>query len=85
VHIFWLLVSSIFQKLLVQGYIKAFRERRPIIISPDVIWLLVVQGLTRYVAANAETLRSMFVQFEGKKKLTVKRMDLMLGTATRDD
>jgi hypothetical protein len=68
-----------------QGYLKAFREHRPITISPDIIWLLIVQGLTHHIAANSEDLRSMFVQFDGKKQLTMRRRDLKPDTATRDD
>jgi hypothetical protein len=68
-----------------QGYLSAFREHRPVTISPDIIWLLVVQGLSHHLSNKAEELRSMFVSFDGQKELTVKRLDMNYFTATADD
>lgn len=48
---------------------KAYADHRPIVISPDAVWLLVCQGFAQHVASNAEELRSLFVNFEGKKTL----------------
>lgn len=44
----------------------AFSLHYPVAISPDDIWLTLVQGLAMHVNANSETLRSRFVQHEGK-------------------
>lgn len=56
-----------------QGFIAAYRNDRPVTISPDVIWLLIIQAFSNHVTNNAEKLRSMFVNFDGKKELTVKK------------
>lgn len=55
------------------GFLQAYQEHRPVTISPDIMWLLICQGFTRHVDNNAEALRNKFVDFEGKKELTVIR------------
>lgn len=40
-------------------------------LSPDHIWLAIMQGLAMHVNANAEELRSEFVSFEGKETISV--------------
>lgn len=67
------------------GYVNAFKEHRPITISPDIIWLLIIQGFVNHVNNNAESLRSMFVNFNGKQELTVKRDNMAPQTATTND
>ena len=67
------------------GMITAYRMHKSITLSPDIIWLLIVQGFSYHLAANNESLRSMIVSFEGKKELTVKRLDLTPETATKND
>lgn len=67
------------------GLLSAFKMHKSITLSPDMIWLLIVQGFSYHVAANSEKLRTMFVSFEGKKDLVVKRQNLTPETATTDD
>ena len=52
-------------------FYTAFAQHRSITLSPDMIWLLISQGFSRYVNAHAEELRSLFVDHEGKKELVV--------------
>ena len=59
-----------------QGFIDAYKNHRPITISPDIIWLLIVQGFSYHIASNAKDLRNNFVNFDNKKELVVKRYDL---------
>lgn len=49
----------------------AYAEHRPLIISPDMIWLLICQGFTKHIDYHSEELRSKFVTFSGKKKITI--------------
>lgn len=58
----------------------AFSDHRPLVLSPDMFWLLIGQGLARHVNASAEELRSRFVQHDGKKQLTVRRDDFVKGS-----
>jgi len=67
------------------GMLESFMMHKSITLSPDIIWLLIVEGFYYHVAANVEKLRSMIVSFEGKEKLVVKRMNLTPGTATKED
>jgi hypothetical protein len=62
----------------------AFQDHRPLILSPDHIWLLICQGFAHHVNANAETLRKQFVPFEGKVKLGVRRDDFVKGAMEND-
>lgn len=51
----------------------SFAEHRPITISPDMIWLLIVQGFANHVDVNSDSLRGQFVHHEGKVKITIRR------------
>lgn len=50
----------------------AFSDHRPLILSPDMFWLMIAQGFARHVNLHPEELRHHFVAHEGKKKLTVR-------------
>lgn len=50
----------------------AYADHRPFELSPEALWLLICQGFSYHVNNNAEDLRPMFVDFDGKKTLTVK-------------
>ena len=49
----------------------AYAQHRPLIVNPDVVWLVIESGFANHVYSNAEELRSKFVNFEGKKALRV--------------
>ena len=53
------------------GMHLAYAEHRPFVLSPDAVWLLICQGFSNHVNTNAEELRPLFVDFDGKKQLTV--------------
>lgn len=52
--------------------LHAYAYHQSLSFSPDMIWLLICQGFSRYVNAHAEEMRSALVTFEGKKELAVK-------------
>ena len=54
------------------GFYTAHTNHYPIRIKPDDIWLLIIQAFSNHVNANSEELRHYFVDFDGKKQLTVK-------------
>lgn len=58
----------------------AFSSHRPLILSPDIFWLLIMQGLAQHVNANSEDLRHMFVDHQGKRKITIRRDDFVKGS-----
>jgi hypothetical protein len=49
----------------------------PLTLSPDMIWLLIVQGVAEHVNANADQLRRMFVRHHGKILIRLRRDDLI--------
>jgi hypothetical protein len=60
------------------GMYHAYLEHRPIVLSPDAVWLLISQGFAQHVNANAEQLRHYFVDFDGKMTLIVKTSEVTL-------
>lgn len=65
-----------FQPLLAAAHL-AFSEHRPLVISPDMIWVTIVQGLAQHIKNHAEKLRSHFVGHQGKLEISVFRDDLV--------
>jgi hypothetical protein len=63
----------------ITGYLQAYQNHYPITISPDIAWLLICQGFSHHVNNDPEALRSMLINFQGKKDLKVTRN--MTGTA----
>lgn len=49
----------------------AYAEHRPLRLSPDMIWLLICQGVAQHVHANAEELRHHFVRHQGRAALEI--------------
>ena len=58
----------------------AYSKHYPLVISPDDIWMCIVQGFAAHVNANAEKLRHLFVEHEGKKIIKVRRDDFVKGS-----
>jgi len=57
----------------------SYADHRPLIISPDMIWLLICQGFSIHVNENAEKLRSKLVTHTGKKDILITRHDFRKG------
>ena len=53
-------------------FAMAFADHRPLVLSPDMVWLLISQTFGRYVNENAETMRPLFVDHVGKTDLVVR-------------
>ena len=51
----------------------------PLTFSPDMIWLLIVQGVAEHINASAGKLRKQFVQHQGAIVINVRRDDLQRG------
>ena len=57
---------------LIEAVHLAFSGHRPLVLSPDCIWLTIVQGFGHHVSKYAEDLRGRMVRHEGKKDLCVQ-------------
>jgi hypothetical protein len=60
----------------------AFQKHYPLVLSPDIIWLTVLQGVSQHIQNHAERLRSRLVRHEGKLELVV---DLGFDALPRDN
>ncbi|XP_070532289.1 uncharacterized protein [Ptychodera flava] len=67
---------------LVQAVDLAYDNHYPLVLSPDMIWLCITQGLAIHINENSEELREKFVSHSGKKKIKVRRDDFAKGLAT---
>jgi hypothetical protein len=58
----------------------AFSQHRPLVLSPDMIWVTIVQGFAQHVQNHAERLRDRFVGHTGKLQIVIERRDLVRGS-----
>ena len=56
---------------ILNGFYTAHANHYPIRIKPDDIWLLIIQSFSNHINENAEELRDMFVDFSGKKDISI--------------
>lgn len=49
----------------------AFAGHRPLVLSPDAVWLTIAEGVAQHVRLHAEALRPRLVRHAGKKRLEV--------------
>ena len=54
----------------------AYGEHRPLVLSPDMVWLMIAQGFAQHVDLNAEKLRPYLVDFDGKKHINISDSEL---------
>jgi hypothetical protein len=58
----------------------AYQHHYPLVLSPDVIWLTIAQGLANHINNHAEELRPRFVPGQGKAVIQVRRDDFVKGS-----
>ena len=64
------------KKSLLRGLILAYKNHYPIVITPDMIWILILQGYSRFMEKYHELFREKYVNFQGKKVLEVKKIGI---------
>ena len=55
-------------------------DHRPLCLSPDMIWLMICQGVANHINAHAEELRPRIVSHQGKVTIEVRRDDFVKGS-----
>ncbi|OCL04817.1 hypothetical protein AOQ84DRAFT_441846 [Glonium stellatum] len=55
----------------VNGVIRAFQQDLHLVLRPDDVWISILTQFSMFVNANAEEVRSLFVDHEGKKNLAI--------------
>jgi hypothetical protein len=73
-------VAAIGHHPLIAAAHLAFSGHRPLVLSPDAIWVTITQGLAQHVRLSPEDYRALLVRHEGKRQLTVERDDLHRGS-----
>jgi hypothetical protein len=56
---------------------RAFMDHRTLTFSPDIIWLMIIQGVANHINVNADALRSRIVRHEGKLQISLRRDDFV--------
>ncbi len=79
-----LLVNSYNLHGLVAAAHLAFMDHRPLVLSPDDVWLCIAQGFAIHVDQNAEALRRRLVSHEGQAKIVVIRNNFRRGAPDND-
>ena len=77
-------ISNLEGHPILKGYYQSYVNHMPVSINPDILWMLIVQGFSRHIDQNAEKLRNKFVNFDGKKELTVDGDELTIEEITKE-
>ncbi len=57
----------------------AFNNHKPVVVTPDNLWLLICQGFSYHIKLNSEYFRKKLVDFEGKETISIIRNDFIKG------
>ena len=62
-------VKGIDYQPLLGAVFMAFSQHRPLVLTPDAVWITIAQGIAHHMAIHGERLRSRFVSHQGKLDL----------------
>src|SRR5262245_30985049 len=68
-----------YQPLLAAVY-TAFSQHRPLVLTPDAVWITIAQGVAHHMVIHGERLRSRFVAHQGKLNLVFECSDWVEGS-----
>ena len=77
--------SNYGKKSLIYGLAFAYQNHFPINVSPDMIWILVLQGYSRFMEKYSELVREKYINFEGKKTINIFLNGKTVDKATEED
>ena len=60
---------------LVDAVYVAFSQHRPLVLTPDALWITIAQGLAHHITNHAEALRSSVVSHKGKMNLRATALE----------
>lgn len=63
---------------------RAYDNHLGLKLTPDYIWIMLVQGFARHVNENAEAYRSSFVSHSGRELISIYRPDFEMGSPRND-
>ena len=73
-------IKKVYYQPLLAAVHTAFSDHRPLVLSPDAIWITIAQGVAQHMAVHGERLRSRFVAHEGKLDLIFECRDWVEGS-----
>lgn len=56
-----------------------FAQHRPVVISPDMIWLMILQGFSKHIQLNSDSIQSSILNFTGKKTIRIRHNEFIKG------
>ncbi len=78
------MVAEVQAHPLVETLHLAFVDHRPVVLSPDAVWLTLVQGVATHIRLYAEELRGQIVDHADRQTLVVVRDDFRRGAPDND-
>ena len=69
-------INSFGNNKAILGYLNAYFNHCPIKLSPNLLWQLILNNFSKYVADNSERLRKKFVALRVKKINLCKNRDI---------
>jgi hypothetical protein len=63
---------------------QAYDHHLPVVLTPDVIWTCIGQGLATHIKLNSERVRHQFVQHTGKEFIEIERNGFVKGSPDND-
>lgn len=73
-------LHAVRQNALLTAVWQAFAQHRPLVLSPDAVWLCLAQGFAAHMSVRAEDLRGQIVGFAGKQVLQVEAPEFVKGS-----
>ena len=65
-------IHYLHKDVMFKTFVSCFGSHRPLVLSPDIIWLLIAQTIAKHIDTNSEKLRDKFVNFDGQMDLFVE-------------
>lgn len=69
---------------LILGAYTAYAEHRPLILTPDAVWVTILQGFAHHINAEPERYRDRLVSHQGKKRIAIEVRDHVPGSPEND-
>lgn len=63
---------------------RAFNDHRPLVLSPDIFWLTICQGLSTHINEAPEAFREKLVKHLGRELISIRRDGFVKGSAEND-
>src|SRR5262245_5259424 len=73
-------IQSVHYQPLLAAVYTAFSQHRPLVLTPDAVWITVSQGVAHHMAIHGERLRSQFVAHQSKLDLVFECSDWVEGS-----